>query len=151
MMRGMNRISLGTATRRALIGALTAIGSGVALGLAARSANAAMQRGAPPSALAIYYRTLSRPHGVERVWADVVTNAPRLAPYAIAILVAIALVTLGRAAMQSYRSRPRTAAVSSPNASPVIALAAAGSSRAAIARRTGLSQDAVALAMYLRS
>ena len=143
-----------TATGRALLGASTAMAAGLAFGGAARAiARSASMRSAiahRAAATAADLAALWRGTDVRyaaRVYAhDVLSThdiGTLVARVALGLLVAAAFAAALRALVLWRRTRPSTRRP----APPVIALAAAGTRSAEIARRTGLSRDAIALAL----
>ena len=108
---------------------------------------AAIARRAAPSFVSSSLRIFDLSLG-EMLWSrrTIFMGLLVAAPVLISALVVVALVAGARAAALWMRSR----SASVPNVAPRPALVLEGPSRAAIARRTGLSRDAVALAMHLR-
>ena len=142
---------LSPATRKALAGASAAVSVGVALGGTARLAHASsgVERSAPV-----------------RLAVTVADAARRLDPRTASLLVAALVVAVAaafgaRALVRWVRARRPAVTARIPSAlatsrrrrtpaAPIHALADRGYGRAEIARRTGLAQDAVLLAMYLK-
>ena len=155
-------------TRRALVGATTATAVGVAVGAVARAARgsdaltaSALTRSAPGRLVA------ALPDAWTRLVASLEGTGATFAQLALLALFVVSAAAAVRAVVLWLRVRrsgataaePRAPRVRAPSimlsrlrrtpARPVAALASNGASRAEIARRTGLSRDAIALALHL--